>query len=203
MVTILISTIWSDDSVRYCIHKLGVDEVVLIIDKPRDDQSDTQEKAVKKIKEFAGDFIKIRTVETELYDITKITEDCVNVIDECPIDGTIYVNVTPSRKTQSLGLLFAAYKRINLIEGIHYYMEDEVDIIDLPKLSFDLTESQKGLLNVLFKLEGKYKNLTKLAEKTGISRAMLYKNINSLQEMGFITKDKTFTLTKAGLIARL
>lgn len=188
---------------RYCIHKLGVDEVVLIIDKHRDEQSDKQEKAVKKIHDFAGNFIKVSTVETELYDIPKITEDCVRVIDGCPIDGTIYINVTPSRKTQSLGLLFAAYKRINLIEAIHYYMEDQVGIIDLPKLSFDLTESQKDLLNVLFKLEGEYENLTKLAEKTGISRAMLYKNINSLQEMGFITKDKTFKLTKAGLIARL
>lgn len=203
MVNVLISTIWSDDSVRYCIHKLGIDEVVLIVDKQRDNQTEKQEKAVDKLREFTGDFIKVRPVETELYDIPKITEDCVRVIDECPIDGTIYINVTPSRKTQSLGLLFAAYKRINLIKGIFYYMEDEVGIIDLPKLRFDLTESQKDLLNVLYDLEGQYENLTKLADKTGISRAMLYKNIDSLEKMGFITKDDTYKLTKAGLIARL
>ena len=50
-------------------------------------------------------------------------------------------------------------------------------------------------------MNGSYESLADLAEKVELSRAMLYRNIKELEEMGFISsKDGCFELTDAGRI---
>ena len=46
-------------------------------------------------------------------------------------------------------------------------------------------------------------SLSELADKIKISRAMLYRNIDELRDMGYISTDDGLVLTDAGKIARL
>jgi len=49
----------------------------------------------------------------------------------------------------------------------------------------------------------KYSNLKDLAEKSGMSRAMLYRNIVEMKKMRLIENNDGFVLTDAGRIAIL
>ena len=95
-----------------------------------------------------------------------------------PKDDTIYINITSGRKTKALGLLFAAYARNNRVKKIAYNPEeDKTAVIWLPKLAFKFNESQKKVLETLAEKDYSKMSLTDLADKIGISRAMLYRNI--------------------------
>src|SRR3989344_1894752 len=76
--------------------------------------------------------------------------------------------------------------------------EKDSSPIYLPKLYFQLTESQKKVLEYLE--AGNFTTLMELSEKIDSSRAMLYRNIKELEEMGLVEDLK---LTDAGKIARL
>lgn len=146
----------------------------------------------------------MKSVKTEVYDIVKVAEKGVEIIDLQPKDDEIFINITSGRKTKAIGLLFAAYARSSRVKKIAYNPEeDKTAIIWLPKLAFKLTESQKKVLNALSE-EGYSKlSLTELADRIGISRAMLYKNIDELRDLGYVSTEKGLELTDAGRIARL
>jgi len=96
-------------------------------------------------------------------------------------------------------LLFGAYARPSRVKKILYYPEEKGEQpVFLPKLQFQLNESQKKVLEYLE--EKKFTSLMVLSEKIDISRAMLYRNIKELEEMGLVEDLK---LTDAGKIARL
>ena len=46
-------------------------------------------------------------------------------------------------------------------------------------------------------------SLIELSDKIGISRAMLYRSIDELRDMGFISTEDGLVLTDAGKIAKL
>ena len=121
-----------------------------------------------------------------------------------PKDDEIFINVTSGRKTKALGLLFAAYARNDHVKKIAYNPEEDKNaVVWLPKLSFKLTDSQKKVLEVLSNKDYSKQSLTELADKVGISRAMLYRNIDELRDMGYISTEDGLILTDAGKIARL
>ena len=201
MAKVLIATLYSPDPVLLAANRLGPDRLILLIDqKPNKDQ----EKSYKLIEESLGRVVDVKKVRTEVYDIVKVAEKGVEIIDMQPKDDEIFVNVTSGRKTKALGLLFAAYARANRVKKIAYNPEEDVpSVIWLPKLSFKLTESQKGVLNALAEKDYKKTSLTELADVIGISRAMLYRNIDELRDMGYIKTENGPELTDAGKIARL
>ncbi|MBW6461928.1 MAG: winged helix-turn-helix transcriptional regulator [DPANN group archaeon] len=86
------------------------------------------------------------------------------------------------------------------MEKIVYITQKDKEIIALPKLSFNLSTTQRSLLNYLEKNE--ISNYTKLAEIIGISRAMLYNNIKDLVNTGLISETENgIKLTEIGIIA--
>ena len=188
MAKVLIATLYSPEPVLLAANRLGPDRLILLIDqKPNKEQ----EKNYKLIQESLGRVVDVKLVKTEVYDIVKVAEESVKIIDMQPKDDEIFINVTSGRKTKALGLLFAAYARCSKVKKIAYNPEeDKTAVVWLPKLSFKLTESQKSILNTL-------------AEKIGISRAMLYRNIDELRDMGYISTEDGVILTDAGKIARL
>ncbi len=115
----------------------------------------------------------------------------------------IYVNITGSRRTQALGLLFGSYTRIKKVKQIIYVIEDENKLIYLPKLSFDLNNSQREVLEIIKK--NKIKTHTEMAEKVDISKGMLYRTITELVNLGLIihSDEEGFKLTDAGKISIL
>ena len=201
MAKVLIATLYHPNPVLLAANRLGPDRLILLIDhKPDKDQT----KSLKLIQESLGRVVDVKTIKTEVYDRVKVAEEGVKIIDMQPKDDEIFVNVTSGRKTKALGLLFAAYSRCNKIKKIAYNpVEDPTAVVWLPKLSFKLTESQKSVLNTLAEKDYSNMSLTELADKIGISRAMLYRNIDELRDMGYVSTENGLVLTDAGKIARL
>lgn len=196
MTKVLIATLYSPDPVLIAANKLGPDRLVLLVDK---EPSKEQEKSLELIKSSLGRVIDVKVVKTEVYDIVDVARKAVEIIDMQPKDDEIYVNITSGRKTKAIGLLFGAYCRAEKVKRIIYYpQERESEPVFLPKLQFNLNVSQKKVLEYLG--EGKFSSLMDLSEKIDISRAMLYRNVKELEEMGLVDDLK---LTDAGKIARL
>lgn len=201
MAKVLIATLYSPEPVLLAANRLGPDRLILLIDQKPDKE---QEKSFKLIQESLGRVVDVKPVKTEVYDIVGVAEKCVEIIDMQPKDDEIFINITSGRKTKAIGLLFAAYARCNKVKKIAYNPEeDKTAIVWLPKLSFKLTESQKSILNTLAEKDYSKISLTELAEKIGISRAMLYRNIDELRDIGYISTDNGLQLTDAGKIAKL
>ncbi len=202
MAKILIATLYSPDPVLLAANRLGPDKLILLVDK---NPNEEQEKSFKLIKESLGRVVEVEQVETEVYDIVKIAEKSVEVIDSQPKNDEIFINITSGRKTKALGLLFAAYARSSRVKKIAYNPEeDRTAVVWLPKLAFKLTDSQRKVLDILDREDNTDISLKELAEKIGISRSMLYRNIEELKDMGYISSTEgNLKLTDAGRIARL
>ena len=196
---VLIATLYSHEPVMLATTRLSPDRLILLIDKePSKEQNDS----LKLIQDSLGKVIEIKSVKTEVYDIVKIAEKCVEIIDMQPKDDLIFVNITSGRKTKAIGLLFAAYARHDKVSKIAYNPEeDKTSVIYLPRLSFKLTDSQKKILEELEK--NSYNNITELASKIDLSTAMLYRAIDELKDMDLVIIDDGLKLTDAGKIARL
>jgi len=196
---VLIATLYSSDPIMLATTRLGPDRLVLLIDK---ESNPEQEKSLKLIKDSLGNVIDVQTMKTYVYDIVKVAKKCVDIIDLQPKDDVIYVNITSGRKTKAIGLLFAAYARHERVKRIAYNPEeDKTAVIYLPRLSFQLSESEKKVLELVG--NGNYENTMDLAKKIKLSTAMLYKAIDELKDKDLITTEEGFKLTDAGKIARL
>ncbi|MBS3749585.1 MAG: CRISPR locus-related DNA-binding protein [Candidatus Thermoplasmatota archaeon] len=201
MAKVLIATLYSPDPVLLASNRLGPDRLILLIDhKPNKKQL----KNLDLIQNSLGRVVDIKTVKTAVYDIVEVATKAVELMDLQPQDDELFINITSGRKTKALGLLFAAYARKNRISKIAYNPEeDKKAVIWLPKLAFKLTESQKKLLDELVTEETKQMNYVDLAKQVGISKAMLYRNIDELKDLGYISVENGLQLTDAGKIARL
>ncbi|MBS3778752.1 MAG: CRISPR locus-related DNA-binding protein [Candidatus Thermoplasmatota archaeon] len=201
MAKVLIATLYSPDPVLLASNRLGPDRLILLIDHKPDNE---QKKNLDLIQNSLGRVIDIKTVKTAVYDIVAVATKAVEVIDMQPRDDELFINVTSGRKTKALGLLFAAYARKNRVSKIAYNPEeDKKAVILLPKLAFKLTESQKKLLDELGTEKICKMNYVDLAKHVRISKAMLYRNIDELKDLGYISVENGLELTDAGKIARL
>lgn len=196
---VLIATLYNPDPVLLAATKLSPDRLILLIDEKPDKK---QDEALKLITGSLGKVIDVKTVKCPVYDVVKVAMKCVEVIDMQPKDDLIFVNITAGRKTQAIGLLFAAYARHDRVRKIAYNpQEDKSTVVYLPRLSFRLTESQKKVLEYLDASE--YDSISDLSKKIDLSSAMLYRAIMELKDMDLITVDPGPKLTDAGKIARM
>ena len=197
MPNVLLSTIYDSSAVVFAIKKFDIDKVILLVDtKPDEEQS----KSIKSVREVFGNLVEIKDERIDVYNIADITKRVVDVIDSISEKDQIFINITAGRKPQSLGVVFAAYQRMTRIKKVVYITEENKDIVTLPMLSFDLTNSQLELLRNVEKID----SVNKLEKKLNIQKAMIYRNIKDLQNRGFIEKiDGGLKLTDAGKIAIL
>jgi len=198
MANVIIATLYDKEPVMVSATRFGADSIFLIVDET---PNETQLASLETIKKALGKAIKLEIVKTKLYDIVDTAKKSVSIIDNHSEKDSIIIDITASRKTQSLGLLFAAYKRPNLVNKIVYISEEDKATIELPKLSFKITDSQEVLLNTI--KDKKYSSLKDLAVKSKMSRAMLYRNLEDLRGMRLIENKGGFVLTDAGRIAIL
>jgi CRISPR locus-related DNA-binding protein len=201
MTKVLIATLYSPDPVLLAANRLGPDRLILLIDE---EPNKEQKQNYQLIEESLGRVVDVKKVKTKVYDIVAVAKKCVEIIDMQPKDDEIFINITSGRKTKALGLLFAAYARCNQVKKIAYNPEeDRTAVVWLPKLAFKINDSQQKILdNIEKKL---YQNISyaDLAEKIGLSKAMLYRSIDELRNMGYITTENGLHLTDAGKIAQL
>jgi len=191
----LISTIYSIEPIMVCITQFSPKKVVLLREE---DAPQAKIKVEQIITETVGNFIDIETKITSLYDVVRIAQDTVDVIEnEKANNRKLFVNISGGRKPQALGALFGCYARHGDIERIVYVTEKDSQTIDLPILNFGLSPTKRTVLEEL-KKDGK--SVKNLAIKIGISRGMTYNHIRELREMGFIAPDK-LEITTAGELA--
>lgn len=196
---VLIATLFSPEPVILATTRLGPERLYLLVNK---EPTKEQEASIKLIQDSLGKVIDVKVKKTDTYDIVQIAKDCVDLIDAQPNEDTIYVNITSGRKTQAIGLLFAAYARHDKVKKIAYNPEeDKSSVVYLPRLSFKLTESEKKILDEVG--NGKYESIGDLAKKIDLSTAMLYRSIDELKDMDLISTEDGIKLTDAGKIARL
>jgi len=201
MAKVLIATLYSPDPVLLASNRLGPDRLILFIDHQPNKE---QQKNLDLIQNSLGRVVDIKTVKTAVYDIVAIATKAVEIIDMQPRDDELFINITSGRKTKALGLLFGAYARKNRISKIAYNPEeDKNSVVWLPKLSFKLTESQKRLLDELDDEKSQHMNFVDLAKKVDVSKAMLYRNVDELKDLGYISVENGLQLTDSGKIARL
>lgn len=201
---VLIATLYRSDGVIAAVTKFGADKLVLLVDKP---MQPAQKQSLELLKKMYKNIIEIETKVTETYDIVKMTEECINIIDEQPKDYDIYIDISAARKTKAIGLLFASFSRHDQVKKISYFPEEsDLPTVFLPKFKFRLTEKQRLVLDKV--AQNHFININQLsdyvAEKTKEppSKAMVYHIVSELREMDFIEQDK-LELTDAGRIARL
>ena len=191
----LISTIYSIEPIMVCITQFSPKKVVLLREE---DAPQAKIKVEQIITETVGNFIDIETKITSLYDVVRIAQDTVDVIEnEKANNRKLFVNISGGIKPQALGALFGCYARHGDIERIVYVTEKDSQTIDLPILNFGLSPTKRTVLEEL-KKDGK--SVKNLAIKIGISRGMTYNHIRELREMGFISPDQ-LEITTAGELA--
>jgi CRISPR locus-related DNA-binding protein len=197
MVCVLITTVYSIDSIVRVVTKFSAERLYLLIDNRPNRE---QEATVKKIKESFGKVIEIKEKKVEVYNVVSVAQSVTELIDAIPDKDEIYVNITPSRKTQAIGLLLGAYKRNMRVRKVIYMVDETKELISLPILSFDVSSSQLKILECI----GNYESMTKLADDLKMSRAMLYRNIKTLKDKGLIEETcDGLRLTDAGKIAKM
>lgn len=198
MTRVLVTTTYSSDSIILAITRLGIERVYLLIDKKPDD---VQKATIDAINKTFGSVIEIKEKKIELYDFVDVANNIVNLLDDISSKDEVYVNITPGRKTQALGVLFGCYARPTTVKKIFYLPEGSKELIILPVLHFDISQSQKEILDNIEKID----TASALANEVDTSKAMLYRNLKDLADRGFIEPKpgEGYRLTGAGKIARL
>lgn len=192
----ILATLYSYEPVIASVTKLGASNLFLLIDQKPDE---TQKKAIQEVKNSLGKYITIELIKTEVYDIVKVAEDSVKLIDKLSPHSKILLNISAARKTKALGLMFAGYARADKIDKIFYITKETKDIVFLPKMGFNLNKSQNSILK--YYRQGKNHKTTKeIYLSLNMSKSMFYKALNELEDMGFIQENK---ITDAGRIALL
>ena len=195
----LISTVYSHDSIVLAITKFSIEKLILLVD----DKPDTvQAKAIESIRSTYSKVIDVSEKKIPIYDVMGIAEACVNLINSIPEGEKLIVNVTPSRKTQAFGLLYACFRKTDRIDKIIYITEDKNEVVILPILDFSLSDSQVDILENI-KPKTTINDLEKKLKGTQ-SRAMIYRNIKDLRHKGILEDDgRELKITQAGKIAMM
>ena len=169
---------------------------------PDKNPDDKQSKSLQLIKQSLGSVLEIKTIPTDVYDIVEVAKESVKVIDYLSDKDEIYIDITAGRKTKALGLLFGSYARSDRIKRIFYVREESKQVMNLPKLSYNITSGQNKIIGFL--LNNKISSMADFSKEVDISRAMLYKNIKQLKAMDIIEETKNgFQLTDYGRIVIL
>ena len=202
MSKILISTVYGPDPVLLSCTKISPNKLILLV---TDESDEVIKESLDLIKKSLGRVLEIDVIKIPQYDIIKIAEIVVNVIDEIHLNNEIIVNITSGRKTQSMGVLFGAYARKDHVKRIAYYPdgEEKGSVVYLPVLSMKLTESQEKIMDTI--KSNKILSYKSVADATGLSSAMVYRAIDELLNSGLLekTKDEGIVLTDAGKLMRL
>ncbi len=188
---LLVSTLYKGDANPSALYKLGADKVIFLVDDP---MCTTREKALEKIKSQFKGLFKIDIVKTSEFDVYKIAKDIYDKVRKEKYDELVF-HASEARKTMFLGCLYAA----SLLKAKCYYLrEDNNELYEIPLFKFKFNKTQVDLLKVL---SDGMTNKSKISKKIKKSRSIIYENLKSLKQDGFI--DENDKLTDVGRICLL
>ena len=197
---VLIATLYNPNPAMLSTTRIGAERIFLLMS---DQPEPKQDASFKLIKDSLGKVIEVKAIKVNMYDVVAIARECVKIIDAQPNEDDIYVDMTSGRKTLGMGLLFASYARHERVKKIMYLPDEDkgATVINLPRLSFKLTESQKSIMEYVE--TEKYASIADLSKVIDLSTAMLYRSIDELKDMDLLSTENGLRLTDAGKIARL
>lgn len=181
------------------ITKVSPSKIVLLMEE---DAPEEKRRSERMVRESFGKVLEVEKKVTSLYNVVEVAKDTVDVIETENAKGNeIIVNITGARKTQSIGALFGAYARKEMVEKVIYITEEDNEVVELPLLSFNLSKTKKRILEKISQGET---SVRKIAKLIGISRGMTYHHIRELKEKGFLGDSrKGLRITTAGKLAIL
>jgi len=192
--TTLIATFYSFEPFVAAAHAYSPSKIHLIIAK---DSKKDIEKHLGKVRELYGKVAEIREVEVDAADIFAVAKKTVELLEK---SNRSIVNVSGGWKLMAQGVLYGCYARPELVERIVCNELPEINkLVELPKLSFGLSQAKKELLEEIAKRNGK--PIAEIAEKLGKTPGMLYQHLKELKDNGYV--DEKFEITLAGKIAVL
>jgi CRISPR-associated protein Csa3 len=199
VVKILISTIYEHNSLMLCATRFSVEKIILLVDnEPKPEQKE----AIKIVKSALGGVVDIKEVSVAVYDIVDVAKKVVDILDSMKPNDYVYVNATAGRKTQSLGLIYGCYARINNVKELVYVTEEDKQIINLPKLSIEINGSQCDMLKLVEHC--KFQSIMEMSEKIEKSRAIVYRNFETLKDKGMLKQtDNGIEITDFGKLVLL
>lgn len=198
----LISSFYSVGPLMACFKELSPSRVILFTQPGGDDRKaeETLKENYSLLEKTIGRVVKLEKRETSPYDMYQVAKDITTAIERENASGNdVILNFTGGRRTMALGGLFAGYARKDMIKRIVYFTEEDNTLIDLPKLSFELNETQHKILEELEK--GKNKPIPDIAKKVGVTKGMTYIYLKELKNHGYLN-DKN-EITTAGKLALL
>ncbi|AJF62351.1 MAG: Transcriptional regulator, ArsR family [archaeon GW2011_AR20] len=182
---VLISTIWKGSAVIQAIKLFSPNKVFFIADEPVED---IRNNSINMIKEIFPN-LEYKTVPTKIYDIVGIAKSVMDII-ESETGNEIIVHISEGRKTMSLGLLFGAYVKRELVSSAYYITEETNTPIQLPLVKLKLSKQKKGLLQ---KIDENITSISELAKKLKIKAPTVYVHMKELRDDGFLNKENKLT----------
>lgn len=140
-------------------------------------------------------FLKGGEILIETDDPKEACQRISEVIEGAKKHGEVFV----ASSNGGVGPLINFVANKNGVDGIFTCYQDKV--IRIPPLKLDIS---KGKLKIMESLYKEDLTAVEIGEKVGISRAMVYKHLNSLIEMGLVKRSNLFekySITSAGILA--
>ena len=193
--TTLIATFYSFEPFVAAAHAFSPSKIQLIIAK---DSAKDIEKHLGKVHELYGKVAEIKEVEVDASDIFSVAKKTVELLEKN--SGRTIVNVSGGWKLMAQGVLYGCYGRPELVEKIVCNELPDINrLVELPKLTFGLSQTKRELLGEIEKRNGK--PIAEIAEKLGKTPGMLYQHLKELKDAGYV--DEKFEITLAGKMAVL
>ena len=182
---ILISTIWKGSAVIQAIKLFSPNKVFFIADEPVED---IRNNSINMIKELFPN-LEYKTVPTKIYDIVGIARSVMDII-ESETGNEIIVHISEGRKTMSLGLLFGAYVKRELVSSAYYITEETNTPIQLPLVKLKLSKQKIRLLQ---KINENISSMPEFEKALNVKAPTIYVHMKELRDDGFLNKENKLT----------
>ena len=192
--TTLIATFYSFEPFVAAAHAFSPNKILLVIGK---DSAKDIARHLEKVHELYGKVAEIKEVEVDPSDIFAVAKKTTELLER---SNRSVVNVSGGWKLMAQGVLYGCYARPELVEKIVCNELPDINrLVELPKLTFGLSQTKRELLEEIEKRNGK--PIAEIAEKLGKTPGMLYQHLKELKEAGYV--DEKFEITLAGKMAVL
>ena len=197
--TVLISTFYSFEPLVASATAYSPSRIVLLVaeDSLTGRDGEKVQANITRAKEVYGNVAPVEVIKVNGSDLVSVAKKTVDLLEN--EQGKKIVNISGGWKLLAQGALYGCYARPELVEKIVCNKIEDNTLIELPKLSFNLSSAKKELLEELVKRNGK--SIANIAKKMSRTRGMLYQHLKELKENGYV--DDKFDITLAGKMALL
>lgn len=190
---LLLTALWSTDSIFACIAKFQINKLVLLVDEVIKDK---QKASLEQIENTFNKILKIELLNAPPYDIFEIAKVSLKYIKNNYKQFEIIINTSTGRRTQAYGMIYSTISNPHYVKEIVYVTEDNKEIILLPKLSHGLSTFKLNILRMIdenLNVEEISKKI-EANKKLGKSKSMIYNHIRYLKQNGYLEEDGSITL---------